>query len=80
MTQNVESKELVIFCHLPAAQLDTAERPKMMDEENVRLMLFLYLMVKCILSTVWSFFITVGSKRDTESSNARRSGREAKQF
>ena len=40
----------------------------------------LFLMVKCILSTVWSFFITVGSKRDTESSNARRSGREAKQF
>ena len=41
VTQNVESKELVIFC----MEAQQPERPKMMDEENVRL----HLMVKCIL-------------------------------
>ena len=35
VTQNVESKELVIFCHGPQTQQD---RPKMMDIDNVRTM------------------------------------------
>ena len=65
VTQNVESKELVIFCHGPQTQ---QEKPKMMDIDNVRPMptALLRLIVGffcghyfCLVSL---FFITVESE------------------